>query len=130
MRHNVTKRTLVLVAATVLCAAAALSVLVWHVAASDCSKTSVGFVPLNDLGAGLYKGKPGGLYPNGSNLRPLPHENAGLQISKNITPLNTSGQPDPNGRVVLVSIGMSNTTHDGRDPDHRERRGPRSPRRG
>ena len=34
------------------------------VRASDCSVTSVGFVPMNDLGAGLYLGQfQGGLYP-------------------------------------------------------------------
>lgn len=51
-------------------------------------------------------------YPNGSNLRPLAHENAGLKISKNILPLNSNGQPDSNRRVVLLSIGMSNTTQE------------------
>ena len=85
---------------------------VWHVGASDCTKTSVGFAPLNDLGAGLYKNKQGGLYPNGSNLRPALHEIAGVQIAKNIVPLNASGQPDQNGRVALLSIGMSNTTQE------------------
>jgi hypothetical protein len=105
-------KRLTLVVATVLCIAGALSVSLWHASASDCSKISVGFVPLNDLGAALYRGKQGGLYPNGSNLRPLTHENAGLQIAKGIAPLNPSGQSDPNGRVVLVSIGMSNTTQE------------------
>jgi len=87
MGAKLRERLLALVVATVLCIAAALSVSVWHATASDCSKTQLGFVPLNDLGAGLYMGKQGGLYPNGSNLRPLAHENAGLQIAKSITPL-------------------------------------------
>jgi len=84
----------------------------WRAGASDCTRTSVGFSPLNDLGAGLYKNKQGGLYPNGSNLRPALHEIAGVQIAKNIVPLNAGGQPDQNGRVVLLSIGMSNTTQE------------------
>src|SRR5918992_184576 len=29
-----------------------------------------------------------------------------------VHPLNAKGQPDPNGRIVLLSIGMSNTTQE------------------
>lgn len=72
--------------------------------------------PLNDLGSDEYvrmdgtaTGVIGGLYPGGSNLRPAPHEAAGVALAQQITPLNTQGEPDANGRIVLVSIGMSNT---------------------
>jgi hypothetical protein len=83
------------------------------VRASDCTRTSVGFVPLNDLGTGLYLGVPGGLYPGGVNVRPPAHEAAGLAIAQGIVPLDTLGQPDlANGRVVLISIGMSNATQE------------------
>jgi uncharacterized protein (TIGR03437 family) len=85
---------------------------VWRAGASDCTKTSVGLTPLNDLGTGMHKGFQGGLYPNGINTRPATHENLGLQQARAIQPLNTNGQPDANGRVVLVSIGMSNTTQE------------------
>lgn len=78
--------------------------------ASDCSKTSVGFTPLNDLGTGLYKSKQGGLYPGGSNVRPAVHGAAGLQLAHGVTPLDANGQPNASGRIVLISIGMSNTT--------------------
>lgn len=84
----------------------------WSASASDCSKTSVGFVPLSDLGHGRYQGKEGGLYPGGSNVRPELHEEAGVAIARGIHPLNNFGQPDVNGRVVLLSIGMSNTTQE------------------
>lgn len=84
----------------------------WRAAASDCTKTSVGFTPLTDLGKGRYNGKQGGLYPGGSNLRPELHELAGLALARNIRPLDSSGQPDPSGRFVLLSIGMSNTTQE------------------
>ncbi len=81
--------------------------------AADCTKTSTGRIPLNDLGAGLYLGVPGGLYPGGVNARPAAHEAAGLAIAQGIVPLDTLGQPDPvNGRVVLISIGMSNATQE------------------
>lgn len=82
------------------------------VVASDCSKTSVGFLPLNNLGAGLYKGKKGGLYPGGANLRPAAHANAGFQLAHSVTTLDTNGQPSANGRIVLISVGMSNTTQE------------------
>ena len=100
------------IALTVFCVALLITTSRSHVAASDCSKTSVGFIPLNELGPGLYRTKQGGLYPSGSNLRPVADEDAGVQIAKSIVPLNAGGQPDPNGRIVLLSIGMSNTTQE------------------
>ncbi|WP_420642015.1 hypothetical protein [Candidatus Leptofilum sp.] len=81
--------------------------------ASECGVTSVGFVPLNDLGAGTHLGSQGGLYPNGSNELPAAHAEAGLAIANSIQPLNSSGQVDVgNGRIVLLSIGMSNTSQE------------------
>ncbi len=71
--------------------------------------------PLNDLGANEYvrlDGTPtgyiGGLYPGGVNVRPNDHETAGVNIAGQITPLNAAGEPDPNGRIVMISVGMSN----------------------
>jgi hypothetical protein len=79
--------------------------------AAACGQTSVGFVPLNDLGTGSYLGSQGGLYPNGSNMKPAAHAQAGLDIAQTIQPLNGTGQVDEaNGRIVLLSIGMSNTS--------------------
>ena len=81
--------------------------------ASNCAATSVGFVPLIDLGAGTYHGFPGGLYPGATNVRPPAHDSAGLAIARAIVPLDTLGNPDPaNGRIVLISIGMSNATQE------------------
>jgi len=96
--------------------------------ARQCSKTSltlaIGVVlvivqiaraatPLNDLGSGLYLNQfQGGLYPNGSNIVPATHAVAGLNRAAAIRPLNTQGQSDPNGKYVLISIGMSNTTQE------------------
>jgi hypothetical protein len=80
---------------------------------ADCSRTSVGFTPLNDLGQRMYRGYQGGLYPGGSNTRPANHEAIGLDLAYNITPLDRNGNPDPdNGKIVLLSIGMSNTTQE------------------
>lgn len=74
-------------------------------------------LPLNDLGNAEYirmDGQPtgftGGLYPDGTNQRPDAHNQAGLAIAAQITPLNVEGTSDPqNGRIVVLSIGMSNT---------------------
>jgi hypothetical protein len=72
-------------------------------------------VPLNDLGVNEYirmdgarTGVIGGLYLNSSNLRPSEHEAAGIALANQIEPLDASGQPDANGKIGLVSIGMSN----------------------
>ena len=73
--------------------------------------------PLTELGNDEYvrmEGGPtgftGGLYPDGANERPPDHEAAGLAASARIQPLNEAGQPDPAGKIVLMSVGMSNTT--------------------
>lgn len=65
--------------------------------------------PLNELGAAKYQSFEGGFYPGGKNERPKEHEAAGLKLAKQVQPLNAQGQPDPNGKIVLLSIGMSNT---------------------
>jgi hypothetical protein len=80
---------------------------------SNCAGTSVGFKPLNDLGTGKYLGQfQGGLYPGGSNTPPTAHHQEGLARAAAIQPLNTSGQPQANGKIVLLSIGLSNTTQE------------------
>lgn len=80
---------------------------------ADCSVTSVGFVPLNDLGPGFYGDYQGGLYPGGDNRRPAAHEAAGVQLANEVQPLDENGNPNAvNGKIVLLSIGMSNTTQE------------------
>jgi hypothetical protein len=64
---------------------------------------------LNDLGTGNYQGYEGGLYPNGTNAMPVSHLNAGLNIANQVKPLDKTGAPSSTGKIVLVSIGMSNT---------------------
>ncbi|OGF53094.1 MAG: hypothetical protein A2Z21_05660 [Candidatus Fraserbacteria bacterium RBG_16_55_9] len=95
----------------------ALTLLSWgatsSLGASNCSGTSVGFAPITDLGTATYQGFQGGLYPNGLNARPEGHEQAGLAISQAIQPLNRAGRPSvQSGAIVLLSIGMSNTTQE------------------
>ena len=68
-------------------------------------------VPLNELGDKEYKGGyKGGFYPEGKNERPKDHEAAGLRFAKQIQPRNAAGKVDPQGKIVLLSVGMSNTS--------------------
>ena len=90
-----------------------LTVAVGTTRAANCAGTSTGLIPVTDLGAGFYQGVQGGLYPGGANVRPAAHEAAGVAIANTIGPLDTLGQTDAtNGRVVFVSIGMSNCTQE------------------
>lgn len=79
---------------------------------ANCSRTSVGFTPLSDLGTGTYKGYEGGLYPAGLNQPPAGYAGEGMQHAQAIKPLSRDGQPDKAGKIVLLSIGMSNATQE------------------
>jgi hypothetical protein len=68
------------------------------------------FKPLTELGREKYQGYEGGLYPNGENSRPADHEKAGLAIAKSIRPLGPDGKRAADGKIVLLSVGMSNTS--------------------
>lgn len=69
--------------------------------------------PLTDFGDSTYRGFKGGLYLNGSNERPNTHTAAGLAIAQSIKPLDNAGKEDlVNGKIVWLSIGMSNTTQE------------------
>ena len=63
-------------------------------------RSSVGLIPLTDLGTGTYKGEEGGLYAGGKNGPPPGHLKAGIRIASSIAPVN--------GKIVLLSIGFSN----------------------
>jgi hypothetical protein len=85
-----------------------------HRLAADCSVTNLGVAPLNEMGFTTYSNAVGGLYPNGANTRPPAHDSAGVRIATNeIVPLNASGSTDTNnGKIVLLSLGVSNTTQE------------------
>ena len=77
---------------------------------ADCSNTQEGLTPLNDLAGGSYLGRPGGLYPGSSNTRPAAHTAAGLVEAGRVRPRDPNGHYDPiEGKVILMSVGMSNT---------------------
>lgn len=71
----------------------------------------VGAIPLIDLGTDKYLDRfQGGLYPDGENVPPVGHTQAGMRRAAQITTLDVNGRPDPDGRYVLLSIGMSNAS--------------------
>jgi len=66
-------------------------------------------VPLTEL-TGKYQDQDGGLYGGGKN-DPSPELSARAQQTlAQIRPLDANGKPSADGRIVLVSLGMSNTT--------------------
>src|SRR4030042_5827381 len=84
-------------------------------APDDCTGEFISVsIPLSDLGNNEYNrllsgptGYTGGLYPNGANTPPAEHAAAGIEQSRLVQPLSVTGDPDPAGKVVLLSIGMS-----------------------
>lgn len=78
-------------------------------ALDDCT----GMPPMVDMAADqTYQGFPGRLYPGGLNYVSGRHLGDGLLRALSIRPLDANGNPDPNGRIVLLSIGMSNTSQE------------------
>jgi lysophospholipase L1-like esterase len=69
--------------------------------------------PLTDMTANtFYKGEDGGLYGSGLNDPPPGHRDAALSEIAKIQPLDPQGNVSPSGKIVLISIGMSNTTQE------------------
>jgi hypothetical protein len=100
------RRVLLLIAATALVVSAAATARSVESEAiqANCDRTSVGFDALPDLGAGTYRGYQGGLYPGGLNVPPDAYRAQGLAAAGRVHPID--------GKIVLLSIGMSNTTQE------------------
>ena len=76
-------------------------------AASSENQTSVGFTPINDLGAGLYLGQfQGGLYPGGANVAPPAHAAEGT--TRAATAWDSPQDPKPGVGIgeVLTVLGL------------------------
>ena len=71
--------------------------------------TTAPLIALPDLGTNTYLGAQGGLYPNGSNVRPVDHDADGVALAQAIQPLDSNGNPDVNGKMAFMSIGESAT---------------------
>jgi hypothetical protein len=69
---------------------------------ADCSLTRTGLVPLTDMGKRKYRGHRGGLYPSGLNRPPQAYLRKGMEAARRVRPID--------GKIVLLSIGMSNAS--------------------
>ncbi len=65
-------------------------------------------VPLTDL-TKTYKGQDGGLYGAGQNEPPLAHRSAWVKACAQVQPLDAAGRPARDGKIVLLTVGFSNT---------------------
>ena len=66
--------------------------------------------PLTELGSMTYLGFEGGLYPSSRNVMPADHAARGEAAAHAMQPLDLNGQPDRNGKYVMLGIGMSHAT--------------------
>jgi len=76
------------------------------------ARSETGLVPLTELEKGDYKGEGGGLYGSGQNSPPADHLKAAQAEAAKVQPLDAQGKPSPEGKIALVSIGMSNTSQE------------------
>ncbi len=73
------------------------------------AKPTPGNVPLIDMGTTKYNGFTGGLYSPSTNTMPATHASEGVAAGLAVQPLDTAGNPNPAGKYVLLTVGMSNT---------------------
>ncbi len=77
------------------------------------AREKTGLKPLTEMTADdRYKGQDGGLYGEGRNAPPDAHRQAASAEVAKIKPLDAQGKPAADGRIVLVSISMSNATQE------------------
>ena len=70
-------------------------------------------IPLTEMTAtDRYHGEEGGLYGDGQNRPPTAHLKAFAIESAKIQPLGSTGQQESAGKIVLLSISMSNATQE------------------
>ena len=76
-------------------------------------RENTGLIPLSQMTAeDRYQEEDGGLYGGGQNEPPAAHAAAAIQAISEITPRDPAGRPSEDGRVVFVSISMSNATQE------------------
>lgn len=76
-------------------------------------RDSTGQKPLTEMTADdRYKGEDGGLYGGGQNTPPEAHRQAAQTALAQIKPLDSTGKRDAGGKIVFVSISMSNATQE------------------
>jgi hypothetical protein len=78
---------------------------------SACAAQNFSATPLTDFQpTQLYLGKfPGFLYES-SNTMPVDHDADGKKFAALVQPLDSNGHPSSSGKIVAISVGMSNWT--------------------
>ena len=78
------------------------------IAQLQCDNDTSYLKSLIDLQFGTYLGFQGGLYPDGYNTMPYPHFSAGMNISRQVLPLDSLGNLDLlDGKAGFVCLGAS-----------------------
>src|SRR5262249_35808007 len=76
-------------------------------------REKTGLTPLNEMSASdRYLGEEGGLYGKGQNTPPAERLKAAQAKLAKIQPLNSEGKPAKDGKIVFVSLSMSNATQE------------------
>lgn len=74
------------------------------------TNNNVSSKPIIDMSVNeIYNNQEGGLYGNGMNTPPTLHKQAALTELSKIKPLDANGNPSSNGKIGVISVGMSNT---------------------
>lgn len=82
-------------------------------AAGNQRKAPEHLQPITDMSAtDRYEGESGGLYGNGSNEPSADQTKAAQAMLAKIQPLNEEGKPADDGKIVFVSLSMSNATQE------------------
>ena len=76
-------------------------------------KAPASLKPLSDMTADdVYEGENGGLYGKGSNEPPEALKKSAAEALAQIKPLDAEGKPADSGKIVFISISMSNATQE------------------
>jgi len=73
---------------------------------------SIDLTPLTDLGSAQYLGFAGGLYTDGKDEPSSVYAETGVALGAAVRPLDRNGEPSLSGKIAMISIGMSNTSHE------------------
>jgi len=79
---------------------------------ANCERASTGLVPLTELGTRKYHGYSGGLYPGGRSAPSVRYAARGKSYLAQVKPRGPTGAAAADGKIVLLSVGMSNTTQE------------------
>src|ERR1035441_7637208 len=110
MKHHTRSAALLIALSLSICARAQQPFPAGPINPPPPPRDSTGLTPLSELGTAKYKGEDGGLYGGGKNEPPAAHAAAARKQSAEILPRDADGKPARDGKIGVLSVGMSNTT--------------------